>query len=176
MPERYSSHRLRLQLEMGKLLDWGSEAGIKDNQSAFDRRMKVNGVIVMAVLGEIRSLLKSIRLLSLTYDKALDAQSTDDITTLPVRDQSAEAIDWKEYYAMFETGLVQKEQRSFPESMKSALRSAKNGVISIDRHRLRGVRWAMKDEKSFEDKLQRLTELTSYLHQTLGDEKMQGLL
>lgn len=42
MPERYSSHRLRLQLEMGKLLDWGSEAGIKDNQVPFDRRMKVN--------------------------------------------------------------------------------------------------------------------------------------
>jgi hypothetical protein len=182
MPENYASHRLRLQLEFSKLLDWGDEAGIQTNQGAFDKRMKVNGVVVMAVLGELRSLLKSIRLLSLDYDKVLETEPEARITNLPRRNQSIDSIDLKEYFAMFETGEVSRDKRTFPKGMKSVLQFARNvkslghGVKSIGHHRFKGVRWAMRDAKKFEHMLERLTQLTAYLHQTLGDDKMQTLL
>jgi hypothetical protein len=181
MPAHYASHRLRLQLEYSKLLDWGEEAGISGNQGAFDKRMKANGTVVMAVLSEIRSLLKTIRTLSLKYDKTLETTPQNAITSVPARNQSIDEVDLTEYYAIFEIGEV-KERRNFPRGMKSMIqfsdkvKSIGQGFGSIGRHRFTGVRWAMMDETKFEAHLRRLAQLTTFLHQTLGDDKMQILL
>lgn len=67
MPEQYASFRLRLQIEHTRLLDWGDAAGINNGEDAFNKKMKVNGAVVMALLSEMRSLLRNIDLASMRY-------------------------------------------------------------------------------------------------------------
>jgi Prion-inhibition and propagation/Protein tyrosine and serine/threonine kinase len=172
MPERYASLRLRLQIEFGRLLDWGDAAGLTEND-VFDKRMKVNGLVVMAVLGEMRSLLKNMRQLSLNYENA--REPTPDSAKMPHRRQPVDTVNLKEFRAMFESADVQKERRKFPKGFNRLIEFA-SGVKVVGKEPFKRVRWALRDEEKLKEMLQRLTQLTNCLHETLGDNKMNILL
>ncbi|TKA65259.1 hypothetical protein B0A49_06848 [Cryomyces minteri] len=69
MPENCKSLRLRLAIEHARLLDWGELAGLtgEHDRRDFDRKLKANRTIIMALLSEMRSLLKILSVKSLRY-------------------------------------------------------------------------------------------------------------
>jgi len=165
MPDRYESLRLRLQIEYGRLLDWGDAAGIIENQEAFDKKMKMNGGTVMALLSEMRSLLKKMRTYSLRYD-GLASPLPEEGKGHP-RLQPIDTVNMKEYRMIFESKDIPKDKRKYPKGLNRLIELASGGK-EIFKHPKR-LRWAAIDEKIFKEDLDRMAWLTTFLHETQRD-------
>src|SRR5436190_5238148 len=172
MQDRYASLRLSLQIEYGRLLDWGEAAGITECQEKFDKKMKVNGAIVMALLSEMRSLLKSMRSVSLRYDGM--AENWPEEGKRQKRRQPIDTVNMKEYRAIFDTIDIPKDQRKYPIGLNRLIELASGGK-EILKHPKR-LRWAMTDEKKFRGDLDRMRHLTNFLQETLGDHQTKILM
>ena len=164
--------RLRLQIEYGRLLDWGDAAGITESQEIFDKKMRANGAIVMALLGEMRSLLKSMRNVSLRYDSMVETRLVEHKSQQ--RLQPIDTVNMKEYRAIFESADIPKDKRKYPKGLGRLVELASGGK-EIFKHPKR-LRWAMADEKKFREHLDRMRELTNFLHETLGDHQTKILM
>lgn len=172
MPERYEGLRLRLHIEYGRLLDWGDAAGITEAQSTFDKKMQVNGGTVMALLSEMRSLLKKMRAYSLRYDD-LAAPFPQEAKGHP-RLQAIDTVNMKEYRAIFESKDIPKDKRKYPKGLNRLVELA-SGVKAVAKHPKR-LLWATFDENAFKADLERIRSLTNFLHETLGDHQMKMLM
>lgn len=172
MPERYESLRLRLQIEYGRLLDWSEAAGIIDSPDMFDEKMKVNGVTVMALLSEMRSLLKKMRAYLLRYDDTVRPLPQGVETRMRVR--PIDMVDLKQYKAIFESKDIPQSKRKYPKGLNRLVELA-SGSGDIAKQPKR-IRWATIDEKAFKEDLDRMSKLTNFLHETLGDHQMKLLV
>ena len=163
--------RLRLQIQYGKLLDWGEAAGIVESQDVFDKKMKVHGGTVMALLSEMRSLLKKMRTYSLRYDGI--AGQLPEEEKAKTRYQPIDTVNMEEYRAIFESKDVPRDKRKYPKGLNRLVQLASGGKdIAKQPKRLR---WAVIDEKNFKDDLDRMVSLTDFLHETLGDHQTKLL-
>jgi hypothetical protein len=172
MPERYESLRLRLQIEYGRLLDWGEAAGIRESQERFDRKMIVNGAIMMALLSEMRSLLKSMRNLSLRYNGMVEKE-VEEVEEQPRR-RPIDTVDLKEYRAIFESRDIPKDKRKYPKGLNRVIELVTGGKEILKQPKR--LRWAVVDEKKFKEDLARMRQLTDFLHETLGDRQTKVLM
>jgi len=172
MPERYESLRLRLQIQYGRLLDWAEAAEITESQEKFGRKVKMNGATVMALLSEMRSLLKSMRSVSLRYDGMIEKwpEEADKKSRL----RPIDTVNLKEYRAIFESRDIPKDKRKYPKGLHRVIELATGGR-EILKHPKR-IRWAIADEKKFKEDLARMQQLTDFLHETLGDHQVKILM
>lgn len=89
----------------------------------------------------------------------------------PIRDMNLD-----EYRrTIFQSPYTSEAKKKPWESFKNTISRTAREVVTVGKHPKRVV-WAMKDKEKFQRSLKRLTELTSYLHETLDDNKMQLLL
>ena len=179
MEGKYREYQLTLEIEYGRLLDWGEAVGIRDSgagkeefNEVFEKRMKVDGTIVMAVLSEMRLLLKEMRRVSLRYEKIESGELPKDPATrtkLPV-----ENVNLEKYYEIFQSPNIPQDKRQYPRGFNHLIQMAK-GIKKVAVQPKR-IWWAMHDRDVFKEKLDRMSYLTRYLRQSLGDRQMDILL
>ncbi|KAI9772830.1 MAG: hypothetical protein M1840_008712 [Geoglossum simile] len=209
MPEDCNSLKLRLHIEYGRLLDWGDLVGLtsvtdpqnpssendkvssagdehsrrasENTEKAFDTNLKINRTIVIALLSEMRALLKRFAKLNIRYPQA------DELEKLQVQHEDAQKklnskepvkdIDLGEFASIFTTaklGTVDKEKQKYRRGLNHIM-NLKKGAKALATNPKRFV-WALNDKGKLESLLERLTQLTNYLHEMMGDQKAEILL
>jgi len=167
--------RLRLELQHGRLIDWGDAAGITETcdqiTKIFKKRMEVNGPVIFALLGEMHALLKKMRKFYLRYDDSVEPLV---VSTGETRKQPVDIVNMKAYQSIFESKDIPRDRRKYPKGLSHIVELA-IGAKDIVRHPKR-LLWAVKNEQEFQKALARMTELTDHLHETLGDAQMRTLL
>jgi len=160
MEGRYGEYQLTLQIEYGRLLDWGEAAGIRETEvgkrefnKTFEKRMKVNGAIIMAVLSEMRLLLKEMREISLKYEKVVGTELPKDPTTRVM--QPVENVDLEKYYQIFQSPNIPKDKRQYPRGFNHFIQLAKGAKKVVVQPKR--IWWAMSDKDVFEEELERMS-------------------
>ena len=190
MPEECAAMRLRLRIELCRLLDWGDVAGllkveevpngpaktaeeIAEEEEALEHKIrkevKVNRVVIVAVLTEIKTLLKQFAKANGDYTAL---QSDDDPKELGKKEAVSE-IDLGDFKDVFESPEFAQEARKYQRGFNHIVRTYK-GLSSVVKHPKR-LKWVTLDRDKFKTLLSRLKELTDYLHQTMGDRQMEIL-
>jgi len=126
----------------------------------------------MALLSEMRSLLKKMRTYSLRYDGVV-GQLPEEDKGKP-RFQPIDTVNMEEYRAIFESKDIPRDKRKYPKGLNRLVELASGGK-EIIKHPKR-LRWAAIDEKSFKEDLDRMRSLTNFLHETLGDHQTKLLM
>lgn len=164
------SFRLRLRIEYTRLLDWADVAGLSDeiNYESFDGNMRMNRAVVMALLGEISALLTTMRhsCLQNTEEVLNEAQE--------IKEPVAE-FDLQSFQLTFEASNLPYRQRRHRKGLNHVLK-IKKGLQNIVSEPKRRMKWAIRDREKFITDLSRLRELTNYLHETVGEHKVDILL
>ncbi|KAI9857181.1 MAG: hypothetical protein M1813_008543 [Trichoglossum hirsutum] len=208
MPEDCNSLKLRLHIEYGRLLDWGDLVGLtsvidsqnslsekdrkvspseehrnrealKNVQESFDTSLKINRTVVIALLSEMRTILKRFARLNLRYAEADELEKLQQ--EYPPKKlnskETAKGIDLKEFTSIFTTAelnKVDKEKQKYQRGLNHIMNLGR-GMIDLATNPKRFV-WALEDKGDFESLLKRLTQLTNYLHEMMGDQKAEILL
>lgn len=191
MPEDCEALRLRLRLEYTRLLDWGDLAGLSDPAShpTFDRKLKSNRTTILALLGELKTLIEKLHDIGLRSEEAAVPPGRNQRYRTAGHGQltmsnSREAIPADdlddELRALFRsptsnTGSTAAGRERHPLRGLNHIVKLGRGVAQVGKHPGR-LRWAIKDKKEFNDLLRRLKELTDFLHESLGDHQMGILL
>ncbi len=83
MPAECESLRLRLRIEYTRLLDWGNLASLSEEHDhhSFDRKLQSNRATIIMILSEMRSLLKTLRKISLIYTEIKSKRKDKKITS-----------------------------------------------------------------------------------------------
>jgi len=168
----YETLRLRLQIEYGRLLDWGEAAGISGDGEKFDKKMKMNRPIAMALLAEMWALLQNMSEITQKYDSLVE-DWPEEHDEMP-RVQPIKTVNLEKYQEIFKSKDIPKDKRRYPKSLNRIIELA-TGAKEVVKHPKR-IQWALADKKKFEGGLSRIRELTDFLHETLGDHQMKILM
>lgn len=179
MPEDCASLRLRLLFEYTRFLDWGDAAGLSDaaEHDRFDITLKASRPMIFAALSEMRVRLERLTKIRgsfkelLTVDDALTGGR--DTIDLHVRDSVTEA-ELNSFGPVFASQDVIIPETQRPKGISVMIR-AWQSTKEVATHPKR-LKWAMVDKEKFEENLQKIKELTDFLHEMLGDSKMDKLL
>lgn len=202
MPADCESFKLRLRIEYTRLLDWGDLAGLTDESKhgQFDTRLRANRAIIMALLSEMESLLKNLSKLVLKYDELQWRESSPSTTSgaelvaIPKvgllhsetaskpranpRANSKEVLQKGDFsdkqMGLFKSSYVANDMKKYPKGFNHIINISR-GVWDVTKNPERIV-WAVHNKEKFEEQLKRLTQLTTYLHETLTDHQLEALV
>ncbi|KAF2840453.1 hypothetical protein M501DRAFT_932292 [Patellaria atrata CBS 101060] len=190
MDEECGVLRINLAIQFSKILDWGDAAGLTDPEkhNEYDRKLKYNKALIFGVLSEIQSILKALKEVSLRYDSIGAEGPKDPAQRIPVesgeeptnilnkfRTKSViEDIDLERFAHVLRSQDIPPERRSYPRGFNTLVKVAQ-GIQDISKQPKR-LRWALIDRDGAMRHVERLTELTDFLHTTLGDTQMEILL
>ena len=202
MPADCESFKLRLRIEYTRLLDWGDLAGLTDESKheQFDTRLRANRAIIMALLSEMQSLLKNLSVLTLKYDELQWRESSPSTTSgaeraatpkvgflhpetasksrSNPRANSKEVLQKGDFsgkqIGLFKSSYVANDTKKYPKGFNHIINVSK-GTWDVAKD-LGRIKWAIHDKEKFEEQLKRLTELTTYLHETLTDHQLEILI
>lgn len=178
-------------MQEGRLVDWASITGLTDRDvpERYNKTMRVHRATVVALLNELVSVLVHMKCVHLIQDQITEDNPKDDgspdVSVEPVKPadisdpgDATQAVPKKEeriieaaYLGVADTIAGRRKSRA---GVNHIIRICKGfGKIIKEPRRLK---WAMLDKKKFQKGLQRLTELTDYLHEMVGADQMQELL
>ncbi|KAF4306955.1 hypothetical protein GTA08_BOTSDO06013 [Botryosphaeria dothidea] len=176
MPADCKSLQLELEIQHTRLLDWGDLAGLSSESdfATFDRTLQMNRGVIMALLSELKTLLKRMRRTSLKYGEP----SRDSLRTVEDgahgRKEVVVNIDLSEYRSVFNSSSISSERKKGLMGFTHIFKLGKNmKSVAKDPKQLR---WAISDREKFGKDLNKLGKLIDYLHETLGDHKRDALL
>ncbi|KAF9638356.1 hypothetical protein BFW01_g9253 [Lasiodiplodia theobromae] len=171
MPSECKSIQTGLMIEYDKLLKWGEIAKLDagDGYGGFDRSVKNNFAVILAVLREIDAVLRDM------HERALRFALPDQHTSDELSSEQANDALMKKYDEILSISNKAAEQEKHSRLVKRALRIVHGlrDVASDPKH----VRWAVgTDKPKLEAGLQKLCKLTGYLYDTVEDRKLDLLL
>jgi hypothetical protein len=202
MPEECASFKLRLRIEYSRLIDWADIAGLSDknNHEKFDQKFAGDRHIILAVLSEMNALFevlqkdykelqwteengeRSVVIPSgITTDGATAVRSHSGITFkvtgaeasfMPASKEVVEDIDLGAY-SVFQSSKVPKKQQKRTRGLNHILSFSRK--VSDVATQPRRLKWSALDRERYYQKLAKLTQLTDYLHQTMGDHQLNLL-
>ncbi|OCK84951.1 hypothetical protein K432DRAFT_287852 [Lepidopterella palustris CBS 459.81] len=167
--------KIRLMAEYDRLLKWGDATGLTDEKRhpEYDTKMRVNRALVFAILGEIQSRLKTLSKLSLEKYENLSwedsAHSRRGMSREPVKD-----VDFEKYENIFKSVHVTHGNPRYHKGLNTVMMLGR-GVKNIVKQPKR-MRWALSDRTLIEESIERISQLTAYLLETLGSAQMEILL
>ncbi|KAF1982249.1 hypothetical protein K402DRAFT_424687 [Aulographum hederae CBS 113979] len=181
------SFRIRLLMEYTRMIEWGDAAGLSrvEDHPAFDRKMRAQGALIMAVLGEMNSLLGNLRQIGLQYeahdltvsmDKMTvnDGGDKNDSKTSLLGTQAASPVDLSVFNTVLSTASAGKDSKRHMSGFNHIIGLSK-GSLTIAKDPRR-ISWAMRDHNKFKEGLVRLKQLTDYLGGTLRNTQQEILL
>jgi hypothetical protein len=188
--------QLRLLFEYTRLLDWADAAGLSEPKDSdrFDIKLRANRPLIFAVLSEMQLRLEQLKAIkgsykelkdmeksfvehlpsaSVTPGKSMPQKST--AVTLNLREREPVNLsDLGKFKDVFDSPEIPIPKGKHSKGMDILVRF-KNSTKAIASHPKRLV-WSFKDKEEFQMQLERLKELTDFLHEILGDAKMDALL
>jgi hypothetical protein len=179
MPEDCASLRLRLLFEYARFLDWGDVAGLSDvnDHNRFDLSLRASRPMIFAALSELQARLQRLTKIGLSFEEMqqVDDAMTGGRGTVNLRERDlvtrADMKPFKDKLDSQDAVLPGKRRSKGISLMIRAYKSTKDVATHPKR-----LRWAMIDKERFEQHLQKIKELTDFLHELLGDSKMHKLL
>jgi hypothetical protein len=168
----YETLRLRLQIEYGRLLDWGEAVGISGDGEKFDKKMRMNRPIAMALLAEMWALLQNMSEITQKYDSLVEEWTEEHNDRLRV--QPIDTVNLQKYQEIFKSKDIPKDKRRYPKSLNRIIELASGAKEVVKRPKR--LQWALADKEKFEVGLSRMRQLTDFLHETLGDHQMKILM
>lgn len=170
----------------------------------FNRKMKVHRTVIITLLTEMRTLLDVLEALSIRHETTKAKHKDNASTGCRSRDlgqplpsevgnnvheaDNREGLDevetddegplTKVEYNTYNANLESRQSTSSPSKPRHRLQSlARFGGSTLETAtQPKRWRWAVRDKAKFRDGLDRLKELTDYLHETLGEDQMKVLL
>jgi hypothetical protein len=175
MPKACQYLRVRLQMEQQRFLNWGIEAGLFNKQETLCSSLRVNRLVLLNVLSEIKHLMESFVAINGNYVEhlRLDDIDWDDSEELEISlpsnlflsPQTAEEIESK--HGRAEQKLPTKF-RKFGRSLAQAGKNIRTIVMEPKR-----LVWAAVDKDKFEALIGKLTGFNDFLVSLLDGSQMK---
>lgn len=174
MPSECKSIQTGLMIEYDKLLKWGEIAKIDaaGGYGGFDRSVKNNFAVILAVLREIDAVLRDMHERALRFPQTAlpDQHTSDELSS----EQANDAL-MNKYDEILNISNKAAEEEKHSRLVKRALKIV-HGIRDVASDPKR-VRWAVgTDKPKLEAGLQKLCKLTGYLYDTVEDKKLDLLL